>query len=41
MIDLAADLSSAPGAFFADQFNNDDAIAGYSSLAEEAWKQAK
>lgn len=39
MIDLAADLSSTPGAFFADQFNNEDAIAGYGSLAEEAWKQ--
>jgi cysteine synthase A len=40
MIGRAADLSSAPGAFFADQFNNVDAIAGYRPLAEEAWKQS-
>jgi cysteine synthase A len=40
MIDRAADLSAAPGAFFADQFNNVDAIAGYKPLAEEAWKQS-
>ena len=40
MIDHAAELSSAPDAFFADQFNNKDAIDGYHSLAEEAWSQA-
>ena len=40
MIDQAANLSAAPGAFFADQFNNVDAIAGYKPLAEEAWEQS-
>jgi cysteine synthase A len=40
MMARAADLSAAPDAFFADQFNNVDAIAGYKPLAEEAWKQS-
>ena len=40
MMRVAADLSAAPGAFFADQFNNVDAIAGYRPLAEEAWRQS-
>ena len=40
MIHHAADLSAAPGAYFADQFNNKDAIVGYHSLAQEAWEQA-
>jgi cysteine synthase A len=40
MIEHAAELSAAPGAFFSDQFNNVDAIAGYKPLAEEAWEQS-
>jgi cysteine synthase A len=40
MIERAAELSAVPGAFFADQFNNVDAIAGYKPLAEEAWAQS-
>lgn len=39
MIEQAADLSEEPGAFFADQFNNPDAAAGYGALAEELWRQ--
>jgi len=39
MIAKAAELSAAPGAFFADQFNNPDAAAGYGSLADEVWHQ--
>ncbi len=40
MISQAAELSAAPGAFFADQFNNLDAIEGYEPLAKEAWEQS-
>ncbi len=40
MIATAAELGEAPGAFFADQFNNPDAAAGYAPLAEEIWEQA-
>lgn len=40
MIAKAAELSAAPGAFYADQFNNPDAAAGYAPLAEEVWDQA-
>lgn len=39
MIARAAELSAAPGACFADQFHNADAIAGYLSLADEIWEQ--
>jgi cysteine synthase A len=39
MMARAAELSSAPDAFFADQFNNPDAAAGYAPLAEEVWQQ--
>lgn len=39
MMARAAELSSSPNAFFADQFNNLDAAAGYAPLAEEIWKQ--
>lgn len=39
MIAKATELSSAPDAFFADQFNNPDAAAGYRPLAEEIWNQ--
>jgi cysteine synthase A len=40
MIAEAAQLSAAPDAFFADQFNNPDAAAGYVSMAEEIWNQS-
>ncbi len=39
MIARATELSSAPDAFFADQFNNPDAAAGYMPLAQEIWDQ--
>ena len=35
MIATAAELSSASNAFYADQFNNRDAAAGYAPLADE------
>jgi len=40
MIEKAAELSTSPGAFYADQFHNPDAAAGYASLADEAWEQS-
>lgn len=40
MIAKAAELSAAPGSFYADQFNNPDAAAGYAPLAEELWEQS-
>jgi cysteine synthase A len=40
MIARAAELGAAPGAFYADQFNNLDAAAGYVPLAEELWEQS-
>jgi len=40
MIAKARDLSTAPGAFAADQFHNQDAAAGYAPLAEELWEQS-
>ena len=39
MIAKATELSAEPGSFFADQFNNLDAAAGYAPLAEEVWEQ--
>ncbi|MBT8078714.1 MAG: cysteine synthase family protein [Gammaproteobacteria bacterium] len=39
MMDRAEEISAAPEAFFADQFNNPDAAAGYATLAEEVWEQ--
>jgi len=39
MIAKAAELSAAPGAFWADQFRNIDAAAGYAPLAEEMREQ--
>lgn len=39
MIARASELSHEPGAFFADQFNNPDAAAGYAPLAEELLSQ--
>lgn len=41
MMAKAAELSSSPGAFFADQFNNLDAAAGYAPLANEVWQQTQ
>ena len=40
MIARASELSASPGAFYADQFNNLDAAAGYAPLAEEVWVQS-
>ncbi len=40
MIAKAAAISEQPGRFFADQFNNPDAAAGYEPLAEEIWQQS-
>jgi cysteine synthase A len=39
MMSTAGEISATPGAFFADQFNNPDAAAGYGPLAEEIWDQ--
>ncbi len=40
MIAKAVDLSRAPNTFYADQFNNPDAAAGYAPLAEEIWAES-
>ena len=40
MMAKAAELSGAPNVFYADQFNNPDAAAGYAPLAEELWVQS-
>lgn len=40
MIAKAKELSTAPDAFFADQFDNPDAASGYASMAEELWEQS-
>jgi cysteine synthase A len=40
MIGRAAELSAAPGTFYADQFRNPDAAAGYASVADELWEQS-
>jgi len=39
MMARAAELTNAPDAFFADQFNNPDAAAGYAPLADEIVSQ--
>jgi cysteine synthase A len=39
MMARAAEISAAPDTFFADQFNNPDAAAGYAPLAGELWEQ--
>jgi cysteine synthase A len=39
MIEAARALASEPGAWWVDQLNNADAIAGYRPLAEEIWRQ--
>jgi cysteine synthase A len=40
MMAKAADLSTLPGRFYADQFNNPDAARGYVPLAGELWDQS-
>jgi cysteine synthase len=40
MMAKAAALGVLPGAFYADQFHNTDARAGYAPLGEEIWSQA-
>ncbi len=40
MIARAAELSAEPNCFYADQFNNPDAAAGYVPLAKEMWTQS-
>jgi cysteine synthase A len=39
MMDRAAEISASPDAFYADQFNNEDAIVGYASLGREIAEQ--
>ena len=41
MIERAREMSTEPGAFWTDQLNNRDSIAGYYPLAEEVWAQTK
>ncbi len=40
MMARAAELSAEPDVFYADQFNNPDAAAGYAPLAGELWEQS-
>ena len=40
MIARAAGIVAETGAFYADQFHNPDAAAGYAPLAEELWEQS-
>lgn len=40
MIATAGELSQRPGHWWCDQLTNDDAIAGYHALGEEAWEQS-
>jgi cysteine synthase len=40
MMAKAAALSASPDAFYADQFHNEDAVAGYTPLGEEIWDQS-
>ena len=40
MIAKAAELSAKPTAFYADQFTNTDAAAGYAPMAGEMWDQS-
>jgi cysteine synthase A len=39
MIEAARELSREPGAFWTDQLENHDSIAGYYALGEEIWSQ--
>lgn len=40
MMAKAAELSAAADTFYADQFNNPDAAAGYAPLGKELWEQS-
>ena len=39
MIEAARELSREPGAYWSDQLNNHDSVAGYHPLGEEIWRQ--
>ncbi len=39
MIEAARAIAARPGAFWVDQLNNHDAIAGYHAMGEEIWEQ--
>jgi cysteine synthase A len=41
MIEVARGLSREPHTYWTDQLNNQDSLAGYSSLGEEIWSQTK
>ena len=41
MIEAARGLSREPHTYWTDQLNNPDSIAGYYSLGEEIWSQAR
>src|SRR5262249_35826108 len=41
MIETARGLGREPGAFWVDQLNNHDAVAGYHGLGEEIWTQTE
>ena len=41
MIETARALSGEPGAWWVDQLNNHDSIAGYRALGEEIWRQTE
>ena len=41
MIETARSLSREPHTYWTDQLNNHDSIAGYYSLGEEIWSQAR
>jgi cysteine synthase A len=41
MIEVARGLSREPGAFWVDQLNNRDTLAGYAPLGEEIWSQTE
>lgn len=40
MMAKAQSLSTSPGGFYADQFNNPDVVEGYAPLGEEIWDQS-
>jgi cysteine synthase A len=41
MIEKARELSREPGAYWTDQLNNMDTLAGYAALGEEIWTQTE
>jgi cysteine synthase A len=40
MIEAAREISRQPGAYWTDQLNNADSIAGYHPMGEEIWEQS-